>query len=131
MVFPSRTLSVTINCPPAKAYAFVSNPENLPQWAGGLCRSVRRSNDEWIVETPQGPMKIRFVEKNDLGVLDHYVSPTPGVEVFVPMRVIANGSGSELIFTLFRSPHMSDEKFAEDIGWVQRDIQILKQILER
>ena len=76
-------------------------------------------------------MKIRFVEKNDLGVLDHYVSPTPGVEVFVPMRVIANGSGSELIFTLFRSPHMSDEKFAEDIGWVQRDIQILKQILER
>jgi hypothetical protein len=130
MIFPARTLSVSIDCPPAKMYAFVSNPENLPQWAGGLCRSVRRSNNEWIVETPQGPMKIRFAEKNDLGVLDHYVRPTPDVEVHVPMRVIPNGSGSELIFTIFRSPEMTEEKFAEDVGLVERDLRTLKKILE-
>jgi carbon monoxide dehydrogenase subunit G len=130
MVFPSRTLSVTIDCPPAKVYAFVSNPENLPQWAGGLSKSIKQSNGEWIVETPQGPMKIRFVEKNDLGVLDHYVSPTPGFEIHVPMRVLPSGSGSEVIFTIFRPPDMSDEKYAEDIGLVERDLQILKQVLE-
>jgi len=130
MTFPSRTLSVFINCPPAKVYVFVSNPENLPKWAGGLCKSVRKSNHDWIAETSQGPMKVRFAEKNDFGILDHYVSPTPGVEIFVPMRVIANGSGSELIFTIFRSLDMSDEKFAEDIGLVERDLQILKQVLE-
>jgi hypothetical protein len=127
----SRTLSVSINCSADRVYAFVSNPENLPGWAAGLCKSVRKSDTGWIVETTQGPMNLRFAEKNDLGVLDHYVSPAPGVEVYVPMRVLASGSGSELLFTLFRLPGMSDEKFAEDAGLVTRDLETLKAMLDR
>lgn len=76
-------------------------------------------------------MKVRFVEKNDLGVLDHYVDPAPGVEVYVPMRVLSNGSGSEVIFTLFRLPDMSEEKYAEDVGLVEQDLRTLKNVLER
>lgn len=129
-IFPSRTLGISIDCHPGKVYGFVSNPENLPKWATGLSKSVRKSNADWIVETPQGPMKVRFVEKNDFGVLDHYVSPGPGVEVYVPMRVLPNGPGSEVIFTVFRLPDMSDEKYAEDVAWVERDLKNLKTILE-
>lgn len=130
-IFPSRTLSISINCHPGKVYGFVSNPENLPKWATGLCKSVRRSNADWIVETPQGTVKVRFVEKNDFGVLDHYVSPGPGVEIYVPMRVLPNGSGSEVIFTVFQLPDMSDEKYAEDVGLVEKDLRTLKNVLER
>jgi hypothetical protein len=126
----SRTLSVSINCPVDRVYAFVSNPENLAGWAAGLCKSVRKSDAGWIVETTQGPMNLRFAERNDLGVLDHYVSPAPGVEVYVPMRVLPNGSGSELLFTLFQLPGMSDGKFAEDAGLVTRDLETLKAMLE-
>jgi hypothetical protein len=126
----SRTLSVSINCPADKVYAFVSNPENLPGWAAGLCKSVRKSDAGWIVETTQGPMNLRFAKDNDLGVLDHYVSPAPGVEVYVPMRVLPNGPGSELLFTLFQLPGMSDGKFAEDAGLVTRDLETLKAMLE-
>lgn len=46
------------------------------------------------------------------------------------MRVIPNGSGSEIIFTLFQSPAMSDEKFAEDVTLVERDLKTLKGFLE-
>ncbi len=127
----SRTLSVTIACPPRKTYEFVSNPENLPRWATAFCKSVRKSSDEWTVETPQGPVKIRFVERNDFGALDHYVNPAPGVEVYVPMRVVPNGSGSEVVLTLFRSPEMPDKQFAEDAGMVERDLKTLKSVLER
>ena len=127
----SRTLSVSIDCRPDRVYAFVSNPENLPRWAAGLCKSVRKSEAGWIVETTQGPMNLRFVENNDLGVLDHYVSPAPGVEVYVPMRVLPNGSGSEVLFTLFQLPGMSDEKYTEDAGLVTRDLETLKRVLER
>jgi hypothetical protein len=122
---------VSINCHPDKVYGFLSNPENLSKWARGLGKSVRKLNADWIVDTPQGPMKVRFIEKNNFGVLDHYVNPAPGVEVYVPMRVFANGSGSEVIFTLFRLPDMSDEKYAEDVGCVERDLTTLKTILER
>lgn len=131
IIFPSRTLSVFIACHPSKVYEFVSNPENLPKWATGFCKSVRKSNDDWIVDTPQEPMKVRFVEKNNFGVLDHYVTPAPGVEVYVPMRVLSNGSGSEVIFTLFRLSEMSDEKYAEDIGLVEQDLRTLKKMLEQ
>jgi carbon monoxide dehydrogenase subunit G len=131
MIFPSRTLSISIDRPPDEVYDFISNPENLPKWAAGLCKSVSKTNADWIAETPQGPMKIRFVEKNDFGILDHYVNPAPGVEVYVPIRVLPNGSGSEVIFTIVRSLDMSDEKFAEDIGLVERDLRTLKNVVER
>ena len=130
MIFTSRTLSVSIDSHPGKVYGYISDPENLPRWATAFCKSVRKSDAGWIVDTPQGPMKVRFVEKNDLGVLDHYVNPAPGVEVYVPMRVLSNGSGSEVIFTLFRLPDISDEKYAEDGGLVERDLRTLKSILE-
>ncbi len=41
------------------------------------------------------------------------------MEVVVPMRVVPNGSGSEVLFTLFQLPDVSDEKCAEDIGLVE------------
>lgn len=126
----AKTLTVSIERPPEDVYEFVSNPENLPSWAAGLCRSVRKTDGEWILETPQGAVKFRFVEQNDLGVLDHIVSPAPGLEISVPMRVIPNGCGSAVIFTVFQLPDMSDEKFAEDIKLVERDLKTLKTLLE-
>jgi hypothetical protein len=112
-------------------YGFVSNPENLPKWAAGLCRSVRKSNGGWIVETPNGSMRFRFAGSKEFGVLDHAVSPAPGPEILVPMRVVANGSGSEVLFTLFQLPEMSEEQFAEDVRLVERDLRTLKEVLER
>lgn len=130
VMLESRTLSVSIDRLPQEVADFVSNPENLPRWASGLCLAVRGSDAAgWIVETPYGPMPIRFVEKNSFGVLDHYVMTTPGVEVYVPMRVLPNGEGSELLFTLFRTPDMSEAKFAEDAALVEQDLQALKKIL--
>jgi hypothetical protein len=129
-IFEARNLSVSINRRPREVYDFASVPENFPKWATGLGKSLRKMNDEWIAETPQGPMKVRFTERNDFGVLDHYVIPKPDKELYIPMRVIANGTGSELIFTLFRPPDMPDEKYAEDAEWVMRDLNALKKLLE-
>ncbi len=53
-----------------------------------------------------------------------------GVNVFVPMRVVPNGDGSEVIFTLFRTEDMSDENYAKDIALVDRDLKNLQKILE-
>jgi hypothetical protein len=131
MTLRSQTLSVSVECSPGHVYEFVSNPENLPKWARAFCRSVRRSEGDWIVETSDGPMRITFVEQNEFGVLDHYVSPAPGLEILNPMRVVPNGSGSEVIFTLFQSPDMSEEEYSEDLRLVEHDLRTLKDVLER
>ncbi len=129
-MLPSRTLSISIRCSPDTAYEFVTNPENLPKWAHGLARWVRKQGSDWIVDTPQGPMKIRFADANRFGVMDHYVTTPSGQEVYVPMRVLPNDSGSEVIFTLFRLPDMSDETFAEDMKLVNSDLRALRDMLE-
>jgi hypothetical protein len=51
--------------------------------------------------------------------------------MFVPMRVVPNGSSSELTFTLFRQPDMTDQKFKEDTEWVLQDLSKLKEILKQ
>lgn len=127
---PSRTVSVSIDCPPSQVYDFVSDPENLPRWAAGLGRSVSKVNEQWIVQTSSGPMGIRFVEGNDLGVLDHRVALESGEEILVPMRVVANGAGSEVMVTVFRLAGTSAEGFARDVGLVERDLKTLKRTLE-
>lgn len=126
----SKTLSVSIQCDTKKVYEFVSHLENLPKWATTFCRSIRETKGQWTLETPQGPVKVRMAEKNDFGVLDHTASPSPGVEVLVPMRVVPNEQGSEVIFTLFRRPEMSDAQYAQDMGMVEQDLKSLKNILE-
>jgi hypothetical protein len=126
----SRTLSVRINRDARDVYDFASFPENWPKWASGLGKSFRKVHGEWIAETPQGPVKVRFTMRNGFGVLDHHVKPGGGPEIYIPMRVIANGKGCEVLFTLFRQPGVSDEKFAEDAEWVMRDLTALKKLLE-
>ena len=126
----SRTLTVRIDRPYREVYAFVSLPENLPRWAAGLGKSIGLVDGEWVAETSQGPVRVRFTERNDLGILDQSVTPPAGTEVYIPMRVIANGGGSEILFTLFHLADMTDEQFAADAALVEQDLQRLKRLLE-
>lgn len=130
MTVRAKTLSITIRCAPEKVYAYASNPLNLPHWAPAFCLSVHKVNEDWIIQSPAGPMKVRFVEPNPYGILDHTVTVMADVEVFVPMRVFSNGNGSEVVFTIFQEPYRSDTEFAQDVGMVERDLQTLKKRME-
>ena len=46
------------------------------------------------------------------------------------MDVIKNGEGSEVIFTLFETADMPDDKFAEDAKSVEQDLNTLKKLME-
>src|SRR5699024_3001342 len=115
-----------------EVYEFASNGENLPLWAAGLARSeVKREGGTWIMDAPFGKAEVRFTERNGLGVMDHDVTLESGVTFHNPMRVVAHGEGSEFVFTLFRQSEMSDEQFAADKEAVEKDLQVLKDLLEQ
>ncbi len=44
--------------------------------------------------------------------------------------MVANGSGSEVSFTLFRLPGVADEEFEADAAQVELDLKALKALLE-
>jgi len=131
MTFKSLHISVSINRPADQVYEFASNPENLPQWAAGLSGSIKNVNGDWVAESPMGRISIKFAERNKFGILDHDVTLPSGAKVYNPMRVLPNNDGSELIFTLYQRPDMSEQMFAEDAKEVARDLEKLKALLER
>lgn len=126
----AQNISISIQTPFQQAYDFISKPENFPKWASGLCSAIQKQGDDWIAETPTGRMKVRFTEPNRFGVLDHSVIGDSGEEINIPMRLIRNGQGCELILTLFRLPGVGDEQFQKDIEWVKRDLLAIKHLLE-
>ncbi|MEX1215125.1 SRPBCC family protein [Saccharospirillum sp.] len=126
-----KHISTYINRTPKDVYAFASKPENLPSWAAGLARSeVKKDGDAWVAEAPFGKARIRFAEANEFGVMDHDVELDSGVVVHNPMRVVPNGNGSELIFTLLQQPGVSEDQFADDAQAVSKDLRALKELLE-
>jgi hypothetical protein len=126
----SQTISAQISRLPSAVYDFASNPENLPKWVRSFCLSVKKCADGWLMETPTGIVGIRFAPANQFGVLDHVVTLPDGQSILNPMRVVANGEGSEVTFTLFQLPGMSDEQFAKDAEMVEADLRTLKAVLE-
>ena len=127
----SKTLTIFVDSSPEAVHKFTSNPENMPKWAKAFCKSIKKAEGGWwAMTTPMGPAKVRFETEAKYGILDHVVEPAPGVQIHVPMRVVANGKGSEIIFTLFQMPGMDDKRFAQDLGMVEQDLQSLKKCVE-
>lgn len=126
----SQTITVYIAAPADLVYAFASQEENLPRWVPSFFRAVSREGEQWVVDSPLGKAVFAFAEKNSFGVLDHRIRLPSGEEFFNPMRVIANGQGSELIFTLFQSAGMSDQDFARDAETVRSDLDVLRRLIE-
>ena len=131
---PARTLSVSIAAPSAEVYAFMANPRRFTDWATGLGSAPTPLPDGgWRVETPAGPMRVVFAPANEFGVVDHVVYPFAGGDPVadVPLRVVPNGAGSEVMLTVFQQPGMSDDQYASDCALVQADLERLKRAVER
>jgi len=130
-VLPARHISVAINRPIEEVYGFLAEPMNFPTWAEGLGGEFKHAEGmTYHAQTPMGPMRVMFSEPNPYGVLDHAVAPDNGAAMHNPMRALANGSGSEVVFTLFRRPEMTEDTFARDAEWVAADLARLKALLE-
>lgn len=130
-VHPARHIGIAIDRPIEEVYGFLAEPQNFPKWAEGLGHGFKHVEGmTWLVETPMGPMRVLFSEPNRHGVLDHALFPEKGEAMHNPMRVVANGSGSEVVFTLYRRADMSEDEFARDADWVMSDLRRLKGLLE-
>ncbi|HBJ38771.1 MAG TPA: polyketide cyclase [Planctomycetaceae bacterium] len=126
----SLTIACSINRPPSEVYQFASNPANLPKWIRSFCLSVKQSEGAWLMETATGCIEIQFVPANEFGVLDHVVKLADGQSIRNSMRVVPNGDGSEVMFTLLQLPEMNERQFVKDVAMVETDLLTLKDVLE-
>ena len=112
-------------------YAFAARPENMPLWASGLAAGLTHDGDDWIADGgPVGNVRVRFAPPNDFGVIDHTVTFPNGHIVENALRIVPNGDGSEVMFTLLRQPDMDDAAFESDAAHVARDLDTLARLME-
>ncbi len=130
MTYPVKNISVSINKPVYQVYQFASNPKNLPSWVEFIKSVTRGAGDIWMAETDLGNLKIEFAPENEYGIIDHKVTLPDNSTVNNPMRIVANGKGSELIFTLFWMPARTEEEFNQDAKLVESDLKKIKRLLE-
>jgi hypothetical protein len=126
----TRHVSERIERPATEVYEWVRDPAHLPDWAPGLGTSVEQVDGHWYVETGMGRVRIAFAQRNDYGVLDHVVTTASGETFSNPMRVVAYGSGCEVVFSVRRQPGVTDEEFDRDVGLVAADLARLRELLQ-
>ena len=127
----AQTISIFIDKPADEIYDAIWRPEVFPRWATGLSAAgLHNDNGVWRAQGPGGPVILRFTPRNAFGVMDHWVVMKSGHEIYVPMRVVADGEGAHVLLTLFRQPGVSHEAFEHDANWVRRDLQNLRDMLE-
>ena len=126
----AKIVHITIERNWRDVYTFAARPENMQLWASGLAAGLELDGEDWVAHGALGNSRVRFTPLNDFGVLDHLVTLETGLQVHNALRVVANGDGAEVMFTLLRQPGMSKEQFDSDADWVQKDLIALKELLE-
>lgn len=124
----AHTSAVTIEASAADVVEFVANPAALPQWAVGFAQAIRREGDRWIASTARGEVGVRYAVDYELGTVDFYLAPSPGVEFPAFSRVLPNGEGAEYVFTQFQPQGMSDHEFQGQVDALREELQVLRSV---
>lgn len=133
----TRCLTVTIDAPFDAVCADLADPATHPEWAHEFF-------DGRASETPQpgvvrltapmmgGPVLARTDGRTDLGVIDLYLAPegAPFGEP-LPIRVVRNGSGVDVLWTLSRPAGLPDPAWDGGIASMQRELDALRARHER
>ncbi|AWB92173.1 SRPBCC family protein [Aeromicrobium chenweiae] len=128
--YESRHIARTIARDAASVYAYASDPRNLPAWAAGLSTTISLVEGEWVAESDLGRITVELAPDNSFGVLDHTVTLPDGTRVHNPLRVVPNGDGCDVVFSLFRLPGVDDAAFEADAAAVAADLETLRTVLE-
>ncbi len=128
---PARIIHTSIDRDWRDVYDFAGKPENMPLWASGLASGLDRDGNDWIARGVLGTVRVSFVPTNEFGVIDHTVTIESGLRVYNALRIVPNGDGCEVMFTLLKLPGMTDAQFAADAAHVDKDLGTLKSYMER
>jgi uncharacterized protein YndB with AHSA1/START domain len=102
----ATTLAVTIHCRPERLFEVAADPSRWPEWAVAHLSCDGRA-----------------------GTIDHRLGG-PGGALRTSARVLANGTGSELVLTVFQPDRMPDEDFDDEVARLEADLAALKRQLE-
>lgn len=96
----SRHVGGVIHRRAGEVYDLAGDPARLPEWAAGLATGEALLDDELVVDSPMGRVRVHFAPPNELGVLDHGVALPAGSSTHNPLQVLPHPHGAEVVLSV-------------------------------
>ena len=120
----TRTISIDVNKMVGDTFDSIINlfPKLIPD-------AKINSDGWWYFIGPYGKSKVKFNQNKSLGILDHeYVDEESSWNT--SMRIIPNGSFSEIIITLKKPEQLTNFQFDQRVEKISELATSMKTILE-
>lgn len=127
----TETVRITIDAPFDTVVSDLADPLTHPEWATEFFAGPVRSagNGEYTVAVPRMGGDVRMTLDTDgaAGRIDLFLAPLgASFGPPLPIRVVPNGDGVDVLFTLARFPGQSDADWAEGLASMKRELDHLK-----
>jgi len=118
----SSTVTTVLPAPKEEVFAYMSEIENLPDWATEFARELRRDDDGYTVVNNLGEFRFEIRADRETGVIDMLSGPSRDEMAVFPTRVVALPDGrTAYTFTMFQAPGMPDELFESQHESLKRE----------
>ena len=123
----SETVTTVLDVPANDVYEYLSNVENLPEWANEFARELKWRDGEAIVSNGLGEFVFRIEADPETGVIDMLAGPTPDEFALFPTRVVElTEEKTAFTFTMFQPPGMPNELFESQHASLQREFENIR-----
>jgi hypothetical protein len=125
----NRTVTALLDAPKEEVFAYLSDVQNLPDWATEFARELRIEDGKARVVNGLGEFHFAIEADADTGVIDMFAGPTEDELGIFPTRVVALPDGrSAYTFTMFQGPDMPDEIFASQHESLLREFDNIRRL---
>lgn len=129
-----EVMSIGIQASPERVFDYVANDQNLPEWTE-FFKEVKE--DRALVELPDGEVEVSMsaVVDKKLGIIDSFITMPDGSINKSFSRVTEGPDAHSAVFSFVMfappvPPEMHEKVFAAQKAQMNREMVLLKQILE-
>jgi len=123
-------VTTVLPAPQETVFHYMSDIENLPEWATEFARELHREGDDYKVVNGLGEFYFVIEADRASGVIDMFAGPAKDAMAVFPTRAVALPDGrTAYSFTMFQSPEMPDELFESQHASLQRELANVERLL--
>jgi hypothetical protein len=126
----SETVTKVLPVAQERAFEYLADIRNLPEWATEFARELREEDGEYRVVNNLGEFVFRIRADERTGVIDMFAGPSREELALFPTRVVSLPDGqTSYSFTMFQGPGMPDELFESQRASLERELEGLVELL--
>jgi hypothetical protein len=124
----SESVTTVLQAPREEVFDYLSDIENLPDWATEFARELRREGDRYKVVNGLGEFLFEIRADRGTGVIDMFAGPTEDEMAIFPTRAVSLPHGqTAYTFTMFQGPHTPEGLFESQYASLRRELKNLER----